>query len=67
MRKKEVEKRIAEVREDGRRVGVFINNFLFEFDKWKIEYEHDYVYLRSLNTMLHIGFCIGYADIFIIK
>lgn len=64
MRKTEVEKRIAEIREDENRTGVFINEFLFVFDDWRIDCDTNYVYINRRMYGRHVGFCINYEQIF---
>ena len=67
MKKAEVKLRIAEVRKDKRRLGVFINGFFFSFEDWNIVYNFNYVYIHNGSLTSHAGFCIDYEEIFTIK
>ena len=67
MKKGEVKLRIAEVRKDKQRLGVFINGFFFSFEDWNIDYNLNYVYIHKGFLASHAGFCIDYEEIFNIK
>lgn len=67
MKKAEVKLRIAEVRKDSLRLGVFINGFFFSFEKWNIDYNYNYVYIHNGFLTSHVGLCIDYEEVFTIE